>query len=57
MNMRYLIFSAVALCLAACGKEQGAGFTGIGASSSKAQVGHYALDFPGYSAGKDQPQN
>ena len=41
---------AAGLGLAACEKEQGAGFTGIGTASLSAQPG-YALDFSGLRSG------
>lgn len=47
MNMRILMIGACALFLAACEKEKGVGFTGIGPSASKASSPHYGLDFPG----------
>lgn len=35
------------LALSACQPEKGAGFTGIGKTSSRALTGGYALDFDG----------
>lgn len=51
--MKFLLIGAAALCLAACNKEEGAGFTGIGPGTSKAPAPHYALDFPGYGAAEN----
>jgi hypothetical protein len=55
--MKTLMIGALVLCLAACTKDKGAGFTGIGPSSSKASSPHYALDFPGYGSGRDPAKN
>ncbi|PJE34808.1 hypothetical protein CVM52_20385 [Pseudooceanicola lipolyticus] len=50
MIIRVAFLLAAGLGLAACEKEQGAGFTGIGTASLAAQPG-YALDFSGLRSG------
>ena len=45
MKNRIWVLLAAGMVLAACEREQGAGFTGIG--TSKASVPGYSLDFDG----------
>ncbi len=47
MTRKTLLLIALGLSLAACEKEKGAGFTGIGPSASMSLVPAYGLDFPG----------
>ena len=47
MIFKTTIFVALFAALAACEKEQGVGFTGIGAAASQSSHDGYTLDFPG----------
>lgn len=47
MIAKTMIFAALCATLAACEREQGVGFTGIGAAASQSSHDGYALDFPG----------
>lgn len=46
MIRKLFLFAALGLALAACEKDKGAGFTGIG-QSSMSLIPDYGLDFPG----------
>lgn len=49
MTRKTLLLLALSLSLAACEKEKGSGFTGIGQPSMSA-IPTYGLDFPGLAA-------
>lgn len=49
MKTKVISMLALGLCLAACEKEKGAGFTGIGPAASQSSQSGYALDFRGLS--------
>ncbi|MHA6262813.1 hypothetical protein ACXYMO_06395 [Arenibacterium sp. CAU 1754] len=47
MKIKAISLLALGLCLAACEKEKGVGFTGIGQESTQSSHSGYALDFKG----------
>lgn len=55
MNSRMILMAAAVLALAACEKQKGVGFTGIGNKASQDLYTGYTLDFQGLSPADPVP--